>query len=1055
MQIPFKAGQSIVLTNSDSKENTTYLIEGICGYGASCIVYDAIKEDKRKVRIKEYFPVLPSCVRNEKLVVVPEENMEGFDNGLKRFCKSYDLQQELRRDARLTNSIIPAEAYCHGYGTEYIITTDMTGEGFDKRPAESLEELLKILLSLTKILGVYHEKGILHLDIKPANIFRIPETDEHVMLFDFDSLVKMTELEQGEGLLLCSPKWAAPEQKYETRKFLCPATDYYAIGAIVFDYLFHRDITSSDRGRFCELNFDEADQRIVENLNPAIFEKLTEFFHKTLAANIKRRFSSSKELEAFIEALLKLADPRRKYILSHIPNPNSCFVGRETELEEIHERLHSSPVLCLYGIDGIGKSELMKQYAMKYKQEYESIIFAPYIDKVECVFCDDEIFHIYHFGRRVKEDFCAYYKRKMRKFKSLIDAGDKDTLIIIDNLTDFEDAGLVELLSIGCKVVVTSQVNGSVYGLNALKLDGITDISNIRKIFDSYYRKSISEEEWKDIDKIIELVNRHTLVVELLAKQMKASRICPDIMLERCRHRFSDIGREKITLNKNNEIRNNSAYELIKSIFDVSNVTDHELYILKNLSFFSSSGIHTKCFARWCGLETFDDVNELTEKGWINCDYEADCIALHPVISAVVRSSAGPDTTWMEPLLINSLKEYEGSDGLSGEAFRNVCYITKQLIDGNYNSVNIAYYLKEASSVLLVAGSLVSYKKALEKALDIYGEEFGEKNKAVSDIYCKLGNLLITTNPEEAEIYLQKARVICEELKSDENMAEILKSLGDVHLFLLSNKASHFYGRAIDYCHDQEVLSEIYAHMGDYYKSICNFRKARKCYDRAWKHLETCDYNAYSLLNLMLKYCKLPFRKLTKKIFTNVEQILKNLMDSAEKIQRDGNSIPLMMCCNMACEFYSLDKKTFELAEEYAMKCHDLLLQREDDEDAEEDMGMLPYIRYRMGMLYNEQGKLEEAEAMISQALPYFENNDIMLWSGYWYLGMINCDFGMNNDDKEKFNLSKEYFSKALDCVKANRQMAFINKLIFVGLAKIGLLLSKGLGWILKKTDLN
>ena len=303
MQTPFQADQTIVLRDSDSKEQATYRI---CGYGASCIVYDAIKEDKRKVRIKEYFPAVPSCVRNEKLDVTPEENTEGFYHGLERFRRSYDLQQELRRDGRLTNSIIPAEAYCHGYGTEYIVTTDMTGASIDQRPAETLEELLCIALSITKVIGIYHEKGILHLDIKPANIFRIPETDEHVMLFDFDSVAKMTELQQGEGIVSYSPKWAAPEQKHGTRASLCPATDFYAVGAIVFAGLFHREITSLDRGRFSRWNFDEADHRFVENLNPAIFEKLTEFFHKTLAVNIKKRYSSSKELEESIEALLIL-----------------------------------------------------------------------------------------------------------------------------------------------------------------------------------------------------------------------------------------------------------------------------------------------------------------------------------------------------------------------------------------------------------------------------------------------------------------------------------------------------------------------------------------------------------------------------------------------------------------------------------------------------------------------------------------------------------------------------------------------------------------------------
>ncbi len=1006
MQMPFETDQAIVLNDRGSKEQAAYRIVGVCGYGASCIVYDAIKEDGRKVRIKEYFPVMPSCVRDEKLDVIPEENAEDFHDGLGRFRKSYGLQQELRKDARLTNSIIPVEAYCCGYGTEYIVTTDMTGESFDKRPAETLEELLRMALAITKVLGVYHEKGILHLDIKPANIFRIPETDEHVMLFDFDSVVTMAELEQGEGIVSYSPKWAAPEQKYGTRESLCPATDFYGVGAIVFTGLFHRDITSSDRGRFCEWNFDEADQRIVENLNPAIFEKLSDFFHRTLAVNIMRRFSSSEELEEAIEILLKLADPQRKYIMSRILNPNDCFVGREKEVEEIHEKLCMNPVLCLCGIGGIGKSELMKQYAMKYRKTYGSIIFAPYIDNIKSIFCDDEIFPIYHFTRQEKEDFPTYYKRKMRKFKSLVDAGDKDILIIIDNLTDFEDSGFVELLSLGCRVVITSRINGSDYGINTMKMDCISDMSCVRRLFHAYYGRSISGEAWEEIDTIIELVNRHTLAVELLAKQMQASRISPDRMLVRLRKcGLSDVGKEKIILNKNNETRKDSAYELIRSIFDMSGLLENEICILRNLTLFPYSGIHMKCFARWCGLESYDDVNELVGKGWMSLDMETDHIAVHPVISAVVKGSVVSDTAWLETLLRNSLKEYNGDDydeDYGNEISRNISYIARQLMDGAYGSVDAAYFLKDASRALQLTGNSGSCKRALEKALDIY-KTFGEENVAAAEIYCALGRLLMLNDPEEAEKYLRKACIICEEQKSDENLVEIMELLSQLHPF----KASYYHRRALDYCRDPRILSEIYVRWGGHYRRIYRFRKARKCDEKAVGYLEACDCGAFDWLNLFVAQYggfHFPFAKIDKELFTNAEMILKQLIDFAEQRHKDGESFLLINSYFIACCFYSMDKKSWGLAEEYGMKSLNLHLQIEEDE---RDTAMLTGQLSYMGVLYKKMGKLEDAEKMIIQSLEYLEKNDAGRLTGYNRLIMISLR-------RKNFRSLIRYFSMAL-----------------------------------------
>ena len=1008
MQVPFKVGQVVILTDNNSKEKTTYSIAGVCGFGASCIVYDAVKEDKRRVRIKEYFPVLPSCVRNEKLDVVPEENTGDFYNGLERFRKSYHLQQELRRDARLTNSIIPAEAYCRGYGTEYIVTTDMSGESFDKKPAESLEELLQILSAVTKVLEIYHEKGVLHLDLKPANIFRIPETNEHVMLFDFDSAVKMAELEQGEGILSCSPKWAAPEQKRGTGNSFCPATDFYAVGAIVFDYLFHRDITSSDRECFCEWDFDEADRHILENLDPAIFEKLTEFFHRTLAANIKRRFSSSRELEAFMGDLLKLANPERKYIMSRIPSPNGCFVGREAELEQVHERLRSNSVLCLCGIGGIGKSEFMKQYALRYKREYGSIIFAPYIDNMESTFCDDEIFPIYHFVRQEKEDFPAYYKRKMRKFKSLIDAGNKDTLVIIDNLTDFEDAGVGELVSPGCKIVITSRVDGFEYGINTMKLDCIADMSSIRMLFNSYYGKIISGDEWDRVDAIIELVNRHTLAVELLAKQMQAGRISIDTMLEKLRRRgLSDTGKDRIALNKNNETRKDSAYELIRSIFDMSGLLENELYILRNLTFFTYSGIHTKCFVRWCALENYDDVNDLVVKGWINLDTETDHIAIHPVISAVVGGAAGGDTAWMEPLLRNSLKEYNESDydeEYADEVLRNLSCIERQLTDGDYNSLSAAYFLKKASFTLEAAGDYRSYKRALEKALDIYIKTSGGENEAVSEIYVNLGRLSIINDPEEAEKYLQKAFVLCEGHGSDGNFVEVMKLSADLYPL----RAGYFYRRAIECCHDNEEIGELYIKWGNHYKRTHHFRKARQCYEKAFVHLESCSFDAFRYLHLLIGYWSIPFVRLEEEMSADAEQILKHLIDFAEQRGRDGEILFLISSCLLASEFYGTDKRNSELAEEYGRKALNLCLKIEEDEG---DTAMLTGQLCRMGMLYKKAGKLEEAEEMIRQSLAYLDKNDSGRLTGYGRLFSINMR-------KKNFRMSKQYFLMLLEGLK-------------------------------------
>ena len=60
----------------------------------------------------------------------------------------------------------------------------------------------------------------------------------------------------------------------------------------------------------------------------------------------------------------------KDYIYDIVPKPCRHFCGRETDLENIHELLKENDKIFLTGVAGIGKSELAKMYAEKYKNEY-------------------------------------------------------------------------------------------------------------------------------------------------------------------------------------------------------------------------------------------------------------------------------------------------------------------------------------------------------------------------------------------------------------------------------------------------------------------------------------------------------------------------------------------------------------------------------------------------------------------------------------------------------------------------------------------------------------
>ena len=145
---------------------------------------------------------------------------------------------------------------------------------------------------------------------------------------------------------------------------------------------------------------------------------------------------------------------------------NTNFVGRASELNEIYRLLHSdNNKLFLCGTGGIGKSELARQYGLKFQHEYRTILWFTYNSTLEDMIITDK-FLLIHGLENEKQDLTTpqaretYYYKKLNYLKEHCD---KHTLLIIDNF-DAEDERTQELLEGPYSVIFTTRecVNNSV-----------------------------------------------------------------------------------------------------------------------------------------------------------------------------------------------------------------------------------------------------------------------------------------------------------------------------------------------------------------------------------------------------------------------------------------------------------------------------------------------------------------------------------------------------------------------------------------------------------------
>lgn len=919
-----------------------FTIQKTIGHGASCFVYYAVCEDLTEHIIKEFNPRNIAMYREAggELCLESEDDRDEFEVGLARFREGHTKQRELRLDSDLKNSTSNVQGIFKANGTEYIDMTCFAGDSYEKVTEKSVYDLLKRMKAVAQVIGNYHKSGLLHLDIKPENIFTLPETCEMVMLFDFDSVVSKESVATG-GARSYTLSWAAPEQTNPMkRKNICEATDIFAIGEMIFCQLMggkvngnYRHSTTEERLSFAEYHFDHK-LPIFENLNPKVFPMLEDLLHHTICVSIKERYQSTDDLIAKLDEIIAIADPKAPYLKSSLPAVQDFFVGRENEIEEIHRMLSENRILFLNGIGGIGKSELAKHYADAYRAEYDTIIFAPYVSDVNMLLQDDMAIPLHNFSRYPEEkpeDYCA------RKLRKLQDFCTERTLFIVDNLDREDDPDLSKLLDLECQLLITTRMDFSDYGYGQqLFLDVLGSSDSILKIFHKYYTKPLTDEENTCVKQIIDLVAGHTMTIELLAKQMMAGRIKPDQMLAKLQNGgISESGKEKVRSSKDGVLSARSAYNHIQALFDLSQLDKEERYILANLSLIPHTGISIELFHNWCELKDYDCVNRLVVEGWVRLDKEKDFVSLHPLVMDIWH-----DIVRIEDIAIFLSRFTENlTDDDTGEVILQVC------------TFNFANTIASILLILFQKNQLIPTEEAIH-CLGKIGDFFFEQGlyDSAEQSYCVQQEFYKTLNLTDAYLAL----VIYNSLALLYDKQGELFSKRE-----LSEKALYYHKECLLIVEEPqnnmtEYVGRVYGNIGSVYHTLKDYVNAENYYKKALEHSDR-----YSFCNNL------------GVLYDNQGRYIKALEMHQEAMKRavDHNEPELVIALiehNMAVSYKKLGEFT-----EAATHCEKALRIREKNLAAgvSYDLAMSKSV---LGQIYVEIGDpnlMQEAESLLCEAV--------------------------------------------------------------------------------------
>jgi serine/threonine protein kinase len=303
-----------------------YKLIGVLGEGGIAVVYEGVHPGLgRAVAIKMlshtqvYHPHFADRFRNEAKIIAQLRHPN--------IVEVYDTEE--------------------AYATFFIIMEKLKGRdlevALDKGRKFTPDEVRSVLFQMASALDYAHNKGVVHRDVKPSNIFLSAEGQ--VKLTDFGiALVPDMERELfvSERQALGSPLYMSPEQAMA--KTIDGRTDIYAMGILAYEMLTGFPPFDDDDPRQVLRMHVRKPMPSVRMRCPSVPDDLELFINKSTAKSPDDRFQSASEIIDFFEGGTELLHQLSVQTLS--------FVYKDAQKGEVDDLVDAVKQMAA-GIEGI------------------------------------------------------------------------------------------------------------------------------------------------------------------------------------------------------------------------------------------------------------------------------------------------------------------------------------------------------------------------------------------------------------------------------------------------------------------------------------------------------------------------------------------------------------------------------------------------------------------------------------------------------------------------------------------------------------------------------